>query len=142
MKIISILLVLLLIGCSPKRQSTEVGKEIYWESYDPESIVSKSEISKSDLYGEWKAMEGAYLVFGEPSSRLMNLNKPKTIEFESKGMRKKLNAKFVDFTIEENQISRMNRTRLELGYINKLTESELTITWKNETNYIRYNYTK
>lgn len=142
MKIISIFLVILLIGCSPKRQSTQVGKEIFWESYDPESIVTKSEISKYDLYGEWKATEGAYLVFGQPSSMIMNLKEPKVIEFESKGMRKKLDAKFVDFTIEENQISRMNRTRLELGFINKLTESELTITWKNETNYIRYNYTK
>lgn len=143
---------LLLIIClfnvySVFSQSTKVGgtneikdKEIDWEEFDETSTKSKSEIKFDDLQGLWSAYEGIYR-FGEHING-MKLTQPIIIEVINDSYRRNLKSEHKKFTISENVITLKDKNEVEVGIINKITENELVISWKDKSNYTRYYYKK
>jgi hypothetical protein len=151
-KIIGIVIIGLTISCSPKTAPTSskgerVGetvevknKSIDWEAFDHLSTIAKTDIKIENLQGVWKAYKGVYR-FGEHVNA-MELTKPMIIEVKDDTYRRNSDGVFEKFTIEDNLIIKINETKVDTGIINKISPTELTISWKNKSNYTRYYYTK
>jgi len=150
--VIGLLINLMFIGCSPKISATttvpktngKLGpsdfKNIDWELYDPSSTIPKNEIQETNLQGLWKAYQGAFR-FGD-NMNTMNLNQPFIIEFKNGTYRRNTTDKFHSFTLKDNTISCNDEDEKDLGFINQISSSVLTITWKIGSNYTRYYYKK
>lgn len=110
------------------------------EAYDTLSTISIDSINISVLQGYWEAYKGLYK-FGDVING-MDLTKPMIVEFKDATYRRNTNSEFYDFKIEKNMIIKYNTDKVDIGFINKLTENELTISWKNNQNYTRYYYKK
>ncbi len=123
-----------------KRKSKNQKIEIAWEAYDTLSTFSIDSINISILQGYWEAYKGLYK-FGDVING-MDLTKPMIVEVKDSTYRRNTNSEFYDFKIEKNMIIKYNTEKVDIGYINKLTENELTISWKNNQNYTRYYYKK
>jgi len=145
-KVIPILLVGMLGSCSPKmsQQSSVTtaveNKNIDWEGYSDDSSFGKDEIKVEHLQGEWSAYKGVYKF--EEHLNAMKLDKPFIIEVKDDTFRRSKDSAFEKFEISQNLISQQKATKAVTGIINKLTENELTITWKDGENYTRYYYEK
>lgn len=113
-------------------------KDINWECFDSASKVSIKEIKIETIQGVWKAYKGLFK-FGEVINT-MNLTQPFILEIKNEKYRRSLDSKFANFNIEGNHFI-SKKSDQDLGIINKITEKELTITWKNGSNYTRYYYT-
>ena len=148
-----LLVIATFIGCSPKTLPTtstvtKTGdklkpndfKNINWELFDANSTITKSGISESNLQGLWKAYQGAFL-FGD-NVNTMTLSEPFIIEFKDSAYRRNLTDKFHSFIIKDNIITSVDKDEKDLGFINQITPSNLTISWKNGSNYTRYYYKK
>lgn len=151
-KIIGLIIIGLTISCSPKTaptssQGERVGetvevknKNIDWEAFDPTSTISKTEIKTQDLQGLWNAYKGVYR-FGE-NINAMELTKPMIMEVKDDTYRRNSEGVFEKFSIKDNLILKGHEAKVDTGIINKITPTELTISWKNKTNYTRYYYKK
>ncbi|GGG26803.1 hypothetical protein [Pontibacter amylolyticus] len=145
-KILVVLLIGVLSACSPKAAekvgstTTVENKSIDWEVYETASSVQKDEINVELLQGEWSAYKGVYK-FGEHLNA-MKLEKPFIIEVKDDTYRRNKNSDFAEFAVNQNIITQKKDSKTETGIINKLTENELTITWKDGENYTRYYYEK
>jgi hypothetical protein len=49
---------------------------------------------------------------------------------------------FEQFSIKDNLIIKVNEAKIDTGIINKISATELTISWKDKSNYTRYYYIK
>ena len=133
-KLFSIAFICLLIGCSPKTtqrvgSTTPVdSKTVEWEAYDSSSTVKRTAIKVERLQGEWAAYKGIYK-FGEHTNA-MKLEKPFIIEVKDQTFRRNKDSNFDNFQVIENLIIRKTTSDADTGVINKLTASELTISWK------------
>ena len=142
----------LTISCSPKVNPTHLegekigetvevkDKNIDWEAYDISSITAKTEIKTQNLQGLWNAYKGVYR-FGEYLNA-MELTKPAIVEIKDDTYRRNLNSEFEKFTLKNNFIIAANNHVSDTGVINKITATELTISWKDKSNYTRYYYKK
>lgn len=151
MKFYNPLLALLLLSVtsfSQKKSSIEnVGKttplidtNINWEEYDASSIILQNNISIENLRGTWKAHQGVFRfnnVFNQ-----MNLTTPFVIQIKKDGIKRNKKDPFDKFTLQENRIFIVQKNSVDTGIVNKLTPTELTITWKKGLNYTRYFYKK
>ena len=147
-----IIIIVIFFSCSPKIAPTGLGGEkvgetgkvkddnINWGLFDPASISSKTEITNKQLQGLWKAYKGLFIFDGNVNT--MNLTKPIIIEVKDSLYRRSLNADFKKFKLMDNLIISNEEATTDPGIINKITANELTITWKNKSNYTRYYYTK
>jgi len=99
-------------------------------------MVSKTEITPQQLQGEWAAYKGVYK-FGEHLNE-MKLNQPFIVEVQNQAFRRNKDSQFGAFELFENVII----SKADTGIINKLTATELTISWKSGSNYTRYLYEK
>jgi hypothetical protein len=122
------------------KKSRHVPLTISWEEYDKTSSVSKAKLSASLLQGQWTTNYGLYKD-GEYNQPL-NFNTPFVLEFEKKTLRRSAVEKFTPYNIINNIITVKNKDQKDIGFINKLTETELIITWKAYGNYTRYFYTR
>ncbi len=149
--ILKIILLGLIISCSSKtaalkRNSKVVGKSeevkntnVDWEAFDPGSTVAKTEIKTDDLQGLWKAYKGL-LRLGDVVKE-MTLTTPFIIEIKDNTYRRNSESPFGKFTLSDNTITKEEDGKISTGVINKITATELTITWK-DANYTRYYYKK
>ncbi|RAR48408.1 hypothetical protein [Flavobacterium lacus] len=115
-------------------------KNINWEEFDQSSSIQKSEIKLINMQGLWKAYEGIYK-FNEHVNA-MKLTEPFIFEVKKEKYRRNSKSKFKTFTIKENIITMIDKDKVEVGIINKITETEIIISWKNNLNYTRYYYKK
>lgn len=115
-------------------------KIIGWEAFDPSSTIGQLEIRKEHLQGAWTAYQGAYLHDGNTDA--MQLTKPALMEVRDDTYRRDAADTFARFIIRENLIIKGSEAKADTGVINKITSTELTISWKDKTNYTRYYYTK
>jgi hypothetical protein len=115
-------------------------KEIDWEAFDATSSILKSEIKFNDLQGLWNAFEGVYRF--DQHVNAMKLTQPYIIEVNEETYRRNSKSTFKKFTIKENVITLIDNSKVEIGIINKITPTELVISWKNNSNYTRYYYKK
>ena len=151
-KIIGLIILGLTISCSPMTAPTsskgeKVGKtvevknkNIDWEEYDAASTIAKTEIKIENLQGLWNAYKGVYR-FGD-NINAMELTKPIIIEVKDDTYRRKSGGVFEKFSIKDNLILKTTEAEVDTGIINKITPIELTISWKNKSNYTRYYYKK
>ena len=115
-------------------------KEIDWEAFDPNSLIIKSEINFKDLQGLWNAYEGIYRF--DQHVNAMKLTQPYIIEVNGETYRRNSISAFKKFTIKDNIITSFDDSKVQIGIINKITQTELIISWKNNANYTRYYYKK
>ncbi|MCH8318040.1 MAG: hypothetical protein IIA88_06030 [Bacteroidetes bacterium] len=115
-------------------------KNIDWEKFDTTSTFSKQKIKTENLQGLWKAYKGVYR-FGEHVNA-MELTTPYIIEIRNDTYRRKENGEFKKYKIQENLIIKEENGKVSRGIINKITETQLTISWKDGSNYTRYYYEK
>ncbi|MHC2993869.1 hypothetical protein OB13_20650, partial [Pontibacter sp. HJ8] len=133
-------------ACSPKTvekvgsTTTVENKSVNWEGYETGSTVKKDDINVALLQGEWAAYKGVYK-FGVHLNA-MKLEKPFIIEVKDNTYRRNKNSNFEEFALNQNIITQNKKSKTDTGIINKLTENELTITWKDGKNYTRYYYEK
>lgn len=126
-------------GVEKVGETTEVeNKNINWEYFDSTSKVSSAEIKIETIQGVWKAYKGLYK-FGNIINA-MNLTQPFILEIKDEKYRRSFDSKFARFTIEENNFI-SKKKNVDFGIINKITETELIVTWKDGSNYTRYYYT-
>lgn len=143
-----IIIISCLIGFNPTFGQTEkVGetikvrdKDINWEEFEQTSTIQKNEIKFENLQGLWNAYEGIYR-FGERVNA-MKLTQPIIIEVEKETYRRNSKSEFKNFTIKDNIITLIDKEKVQMGIINKITETELVISWKDNANYTRYYYKK
>ncbi len=114
------------------------GQKINWEEFDSTSNVDINKISNELLEGEWKAYDGLF-IFGN-SMNSMSLTTPFTIEFQENKFRRSKGSKFEKFTLSNNKL--ISKKDNSIGFINKITEKLLVISWKSGANYTRYYYAK
>jgi hypothetical protein len=144
--LISIFSIGLLISCSPKTAqrvgstTPSVNINIDWTAYDNNSTVKREEIKVEQLQGEWAAYKGIYK-FGEHLNAMM-LEKPIIIDIKQQTYRRSKDSAFEQFQLIENLVIHKTTSKSDTGIINKLTATELTISWKNGSNYTRYMYEK
>ncbi len=144
----TIILITCLIGFNSTFGQTEkVGetakvkdKEINWEEFELTSTIKKNEIKFENLQGLWNAYEGIYR-FGEHVNA-MKLTQPFIMDVKDATYRRNSKSEFKDFTIEDNIITMIDKEKVQIGIINKITETELVISWKDKENYTRYYYKK
>ena len=121
------------------RQSIKkLGKAYNWDYFDTTSRVSIDKIKFEDLQGLWKASNGVFK-FGDMLNS-MSLTQPFPIEIKDGKYRRNLESQFEEFTLNNNEI--ICKKEDDYGVINKLTDKELVITWKQGENYTRYYYEK
>ncbi len=149
--LIGLILTGLMVNCSPKSIPTnskaeKIGetvdvhdKNIDWEAYDASSVSAITSINFQNLQGRWNAYKGVYR-FGEHING-MELNKPAIVEINQDTYRRNLSSKFEKFTLKDNLIISVDNVT-DTGVINKITANELTISWKDKSNYTRYYYKK
>ena len=125
-------------GVEKVGETAEVeNKNINWEYFDSTSKISINEIKFDNIQGVWKAYKGLFK-FGDVINT-MNLTQPFILEIKDEKYRRSLDSKFRKFTIESNNFISKKKD-VDFGIINKITEKELIITWKNGSNYTRYYY--
>lgn len=151
-KIILLILIGLTISCSRKvspssSKGEKVGKtvqvknkDIDWEEFDLSSTISKMDIKIENLDGLWNAYKGVYR-FGDNING-MELVKPMIMEVKGNTYRRNSESAFEKFSIKDNLILQTTNAKVDTGIINKITPTELTISWKNKSNYTRYYYIK
>ena len=151
-KLIGLITIGMAISCSPKTSPTSskgerVGetvevknKNIDWEAFDPSSTIAKTDIKIENLQGLWNAYKGVYR-FGEKINA-MELTKPMIMEVKDDTYRRNSEGVFEKFSIKDNLIIKVTEAKIDTGIINKISPKELTISWKNKSNYTRYYYTK
>jgi hypothetical protein len=151
-KIILLIIIGLTFSCSPKIAPTSskgerVGetvevkdKNIDWEAFDPSSTIAKTDIKIENLQGLWKAYKGVYR-FGD-NINAMELTKPMIMEVKDDTYRRNSKSVFEQFSIKDNLIIKVNEAKIDTGIINKISATELTISWKDKSNYTRYYYIK
>ena len=151
--VIGFLIIGTFISCSPKTPSTTSNaikttgmlgpndfKNMDWELFDTNSTITKTGIGESNLQGLWKAYQGAFRLGDNVNT--MNLTQPFVIEFKDGTYRRSLTDKFHPFTIKNNIIICFDNDEKDKGFINQITPNDLTISWKNGSNYNRYYYKK
>ena len=125
-------------GSEKVGETTEVeNKNINWDYFDSSSKVSITEIKTATIQGVWKAYKGLFK-FGDVVNT-MNLTQPFILEIKDEKYRRSSDSKFEKFTIESNNFA-SKKKNMDIGIINKITDTELIITWKNGSNYTRYYY--
>lgn len=149
---VGLMIIGLTISCSPKTAPTSskgqrVGetievqnKNIDWEEFDLSSTIAKTEIKTENLQGLWNAYKGVYR-FGDKINA-MELTKPMIIEVKDDTYRRNSDGVFEKFSLKDNLILKVTEAKVDTGIINKISPTELTISWKNKSNYTRYYYTK
>jgi hypothetical protein len=111
---------------------------IDWEAYDSTSIMLKNEIKFSDLQGLWNTYKGVYRFDDNINS--MELTVPFIFEVKNESYRRNAKRDFKKFIIKDNLIIQNLETKIDTGIINKITLTEMTISWKDKSNYTRYFY--
>jgi hypothetical protein len=144
---IIIVITCLIVFSSTFGQTERVGettkvkdRDINWEEFEQTSTIKKNEIKFEDLQGLWNAYEGIYR-FGEHVNA-MKLTQPFIIEVQNKTYRRNSKSEFKNFIIKDNIITSIDKEKVQIGIINKITETELVISWKDNANYTRYYYKK
>jgi|SRR5690606_1481289 len=115
-------------------------KNIDWEGFDKTSTIPQTAITYENLQGLWNAYEGVYR-FGEHINA-MKLSQPMIMEVKNKAYRRNSKSEFINFTIKDNLITAIYQNKEVIGIINKISENELIISWKDNQNYTRYIYKK
>jgi len=72
----------------------------------------------------------------------MELTKPFIMEVKDDTYRRNSEEPFEKYTLKDNLIIKTNDSKVDTGIINKITATELTISWKDNSNYTRYFYKK
>ena len=114
--------------------------DIDWEIFDTTSSISRIAIEIKDMQGLWTAYKGAYRFDGNVNG--MELTAPVIFEVRDGEYRRNPNKDFKKFVLNGNLIIKADEMKIDTGIINKITPTELTISWKNKTNYTRYYYKK
>lgn len=114
--------------------------DIDWEIFDTASTISRMGIRFKDIQGLWAAYKGAYRFDGNVNG--MELSEPVIFEVKDSTYRRNANKDFKTFVLSGNLIIRVEESKIDTGIINKITPTELTISWKNKSNYTRYYYKK
>jgi len=115
-------------------------RDIDWEIFDTTSSISKTAIKVRDIQGLWEAYKGVYLFDGSVNG--MELETPAIFEVKENEYRRNVSKEFKEFSLSGNLIIKADETKIDTGIINKITPTELTISWKNKSNYTRYYYKK
>jgi hypothetical protein len=115
-------------------------KNISWEAYDTSSVISIDKIEPRYLQGLWSAYKGVYRFNGIVNA--MELTEPFIVEFKDDTYRRTLKSTFTRFSITDNLIIKISGAKIDTGIINKITPTELTISWKDKSNFTRYYYEK
>ena len=114
------------------------GSDFGWKVYDTKCKISIDSIRPEIVQGIWKAYYG-FFKFGDMINS-MNLTQPFIIEINSDKMRRSADLELEPFTLNKNQLT--SNDGKDNGYINKITETLLIITWENDGNFTRYYYSK
>ena len=126
--------------CDKIKMSTSIALTIPWEDYDNSSIFPNSKITAIALQGVWETTQGVYKngIYNQP----LNFKTPYILEFSKNTLRRSANDKFTKFTMVNNVLTVKDEYQIDLGIINKITATELIVTWKSNGNYTRYFYTR
>jgi antitoxin component YwqK of YwqJK toxin-antitoxin module len=121
------------------KKSKNVTLTIPWEDYDKSSIITITKITFSNLNGYWKTTQGVYKdgVYNQP----INFTTPIILEFNDNTVKRSKNGTFIKYTLLNNVIT-IKGDQTESGIINKITSTELIITWRKNGSYTRYFYTR
>jgi hypothetical protein len=115
-------------------------KNIIWDAFDTTSFIAINKIEIKDLQGLWNANKGVYLFDGKVNA--MELSEPFIMEVKDNTYRRNSKGAFNQFYLKDNLIIKNGETKIDTGIINKITPTELTISWKSKANYTRYYYKK
>ena len=113
-------------------------KDIDWELFYTTSKVSMDKITPDLIQGSWKAYNGIVRFGGSISSMILTI--PLTIEIKEGKYIRFMQSEFEEFTLTNNQI--ICKKDNDFGFINKINDNLLVITWKRGDNYNRYYYEK
>jgi hypothetical protein len=111
-------------------------RDIDWNAFDAASKVSIDSINFDTIHGLWKAYNGLFKFNGAVNS--MVLTTPLEIEFKDDGYRPGSQSTFKKLMLTGNHIE--SKEEDVHGYINKITDKLLVITWNRGANYFRYYY--
>jgi hypothetical protein len=113
-------------------------KDIDWNAFDTTSKVAIDSIKVETIQGVWRAYNGIFKFNGAVNS--MALTTPLVLEFNGDGYKPGSDSTFKKFTLTNNLID--SKEEDMHGYINKITDKLLVITWNRGANCFRYYYEK
>ena len=108
-------------------------KNINWEAYDSTSMVTADKIELKDIQGLWKAHTRVFKY--EDNVRRIEISKPYIFEVKGNKARRNSQDVFIPFSLKNNFVVMIEDHNMISGIINKISPTELTITWKNELNF-------
>jgi hypothetical protein len=119
-----------------RKKMVKTHRDIDWSAYDPTSKLDIDSINYAAIRGVWKAYNGLFKFNGSVNS--MVLTTPLVIEFKEDGYRPGKDTAFKKFSLKKNHIE--SKEEDFEGYINKITDNLLVITWNSGENCTRYYY--
>jgi hypothetical protein len=121
-----------------RKKIEKTHKDIDWNAFDTTSKCAIDSINTETIHGVWKAYNGIFKFNGAVNS--MVLTTPLVMEFNADGYRPGSDSTFKKFTLTNNLIG--SKEEDMHGYINRITDRLLVITWNRGANYFRYYYEK
>ncbi len=109
-----------------------------WKEYHANSTVDKDSINYNALQGNWIAYEGCSI--GDYIVGWKTDNNPKIIQIKGDTYRKTLAGDFYSFRVDKNLIILETGNQPDSAFINLITDKELTITYKCNSDYEQYFY--
>jgi hypothetical protein len=112
-----------------------------WDNFDSTSTVTKDSILQRNLQGNWIANKvftyGDYQIGCQPQGGQVG-----TLEIKGDNWRNTLSGDFHTFQINQNMIIFETNNSSDTAYINRITQKELTISYRRGSDYIQYLYRK
>jgi|WetSurMetagenome_2_1015567.scaffolds.fasta_scaffold751567_1 hypothetical protein len=112
-----------------------------WDNFDTTSTVTKDSMHLSDLSGNWISTEfityGDYEIGGRSQEGQVG-----TLEIKGDKWRNTLSGDFHTFLIYQNMIILNKDNCSDTAYINRITDKELMISYKNGEDFVQYHYRK
>ena len=111
-----------------------------WKAFDAQSTIVPDSITYQSLQGNWIAYQGKH--YSTYEIAWSTGNRPKTLQIKGRKYRKNLAGDFNPFVLKNNLIIFYNGNKADSAYINLITKTALTISFKTGPDFDQYEYKK
>jgi len=139
---VSMILFMLSILTSNAQDKIKARDKFIWHCFDSTSTITKDSIQQIDLQGNWISRE--VNTYGDYSTGIKSIDDGQvgTLEIKGDKWRNTLSGDFHTFQIYQNMIIFNIDNSSDTAYINRITDKEMTISYKRVIDYVQYYYKK
>ena len=122
-------------------QKPTSARDLYdWDAYSSKSTIKKDAISYQALQGVWVAHEGSTI--GDTEDAWKSYNHPQILDIRGTKYKKYSAGNYYTFLINKNLLVLYTDAQPDSAYINLLTPTELTVSFRRGDEYVKNVYKK